>query len=140
MQYLYCWPYQWVTRRLFYKQHLCSPRFFIGGVRVAHLLVFCVLCCFGPVSVVPNVASVPGLSVLDCPFRFSLRFICPVSCVPNVVSVSGLSILDRPFRFSLRFICPVSCVPNVASVSGLSTLDCPFRFSLPFIQLTNGRS
>jgi hypothetical protein len=42
---------------------------------------------------------------------------------PNVVSVSGLSILDRPFRFSLRFICPVSCVPNVASVSGLSIHD-----------------
>jgi hypothetical protein len=63
-----------------------------------------------------------------------------VSFLPNVPSVSGLSILDDPFRFSLRFICPVSCVPNVTSVSGLSILDGPFRFSLSFIQLTNGRS
>ena len=33
------------------------------------------------------------------PLRFSLTFICPVSCVPNVASVSGLSILDCPFGF-----------------------------------------
>ena len=103
--------------------------------------------------------------------RFSLTFICPVSCVPNVASVSGLSIVDYTFgflyrlivvypmlscvfsnvylscvlctqccqclrivyywlhlRFSLTFICPVSCVPNVASVSGLSIIDYTFGF------------
>ena len=31
--------------------------------------------------------------------RFSLTFISPVSCVPNVVSVSGLSIIDYTFGF-----------------------------------------
>ena len=31
--------------------------------------------------------------------RFSLTFICPVSCVPNVASVSGLSIIDYTFGF-----------------------------------------
>jgi hypothetical protein len=30
---------------------------------------------------------------------FSLTFICPVSCVPNVTSVSGLSIIDCSFGF-----------------------------------------
>jgi hypothetical protein len=52
----------------------------------------------------------------------------PVSCLPNVVSVSGLSILDC-FLCCVVFLCfvclrPVSCLPNVVSVSGLSILDC----------------
>ena len=87
-------------------------------------LVFSNLC---PVSCVPNVASVFGLSILVCPMLpvsldclscvlctqccQCLWIVCPVSCVPNVASVSGLSILVS--------------VPNVASVSGLSILDCP---------------
>ena len=47
-----------------------------------------------PVSYVPDVAGVSGLSILDCR-RFS-----PVSYVPDVAGVSGLSILDCPSVFS----------------------------------------
>ena len=53
--------------------HVC------GMFRVAHLYKF--LChvfyfvCLRPVSCVPNVASISGLSVLDCLLRFSLTFI-----------------------------------------------------------------
>ena len=52
--------------------HLDLPPVF-GGVRVAHLFSF--LCCFifvclRPVSCVPNVASVSGLSFHNCPFGF----------------------------------------------------------------------
>ena len=39
-----------------------SPIF--GGVRVAHFLVFCVV-CLRPVSCVPNVAICTGLSIID---------------------------------------------------------------------------
>ena len=48
----------------------------VGTVRFAHyiILVFCVgffcFVCLRPVSCVPNVASVSGLSILDCPFGF----------------------------------------------------------------------
>ena len=63
---------------------------------------------------------------LDCPFNFPNVYFRPVSCVPSVTSVSGLSILDCPFGFSNVYFRPVSCVPGVASVSGLSILDCPF--------------
>jgi hypothetical protein len=109
--------------------------------------------------------------------RFSLTLICPVSCIPSVIIVSGLSIPDWSFgflwrlfvlclvypvlplsldclflfspsvfsnaylscvlytqcyhclwivhswlvlRFSLTLICPVSCVPSPTIVSGLS--------------------
>jgi hypothetical protein len=54
------------------------------------------------VSCVPSVACVSGLSILDCPLRFSLTFIRPVSCVPNVARFSGLSILD--YSFGLTFM------------------------------------
>jgi hypothetical protein len=43
----------------------------------------CVLCCL----------------CLDCPVLISLLFICPVFYVPNVASVSGLPIIDCPFCF-----------------------------------------
>ena len=36
------------------------------------------------------------------PLLFSLMFICPVFCVPNVASITGLSILDCPFGFLKR--------------------------------------
>ena len=46
----------------------------LGGVRVAHDFSFlcCVFCfvCLRPVYCMPNVASVPGLSLLDYPFSF----------------------------------------------------------------------
>ena len=43
---------------------------FFGEVRVAHLLSFLCCVCLRSVSCVPNVASVSGLSILDCPFGF----------------------------------------------------------------------
>ena len=48
----------------------------VGSVSVAHLFSFlcCVVffsfVCLGPVSYVPNVASISGMSVLDCSFSF----------------------------------------------------------------------
>lgn len=51
-------------------------------------------------SCLPNVTSVSGLSNLHCPHWFSPKFIFHVSFVHNV----GLSILDYPLRFSLKFI------------------------------------
>jgi len=51
-------------------EHLGSPPVF-GGVLVAHLFSFlCVVYFLRPVSCVPNVASVSGLSILDCSFGF----------------------------------------------------------------------
>jgi hypothetical protein len=60
---------------LIFRKHMGSPPVF-GGVCVAHL--FSLLCCvaflcfayFNPVSCVPNVASISGLSILDCTFGF----------------------------------------------------------------------
>ena len=55
------------------REHLGFTWVF-GGVHVAHLFSFlcCVFCfiCLRPVSRVPNVASVSGLSILDSPFGF----------------------------------------------------------------------
>ena len=55
-----------------------STRFF-GEVRVAHLFSFlyCVFLFFFCLRLypVPNVVSVSGLSILDCPFSFFLTFI-----------------------------------------------------------------
>jgi hypothetical protein len=48
----------------------------------------------------PVVASVAGLSTLDCPFCF----VC-IRSVHNVASVAGLSTLDCPFCFV--------CIPNL---------------------------
>jgi hypothetical protein len=57
----------------------------------------------------PNVASVSGLSILDCRhlYRFPVVFCLLSSSVlfPNVASVSGLSILDC--RHLNRFLCCV---------------------------------
>ena len=60
-----------------------------------------------------HVASVSGLSILDCPSVFSNVYSC---CQCLWIVHSWL-----PLRFSLTFI-------HVASVSGLSILDCPFGF------------
>jgi len=54
------------------RDHLGSPRFLVGSVLLI-ILVVCILLCFVclcPVTIVPNVASVCGLSILDCPFIF----------------------------------------------------------------------
>ena len=46
----------------------------VGVVRVAHCFSFCVVfVCLRPVSCVPTVAGVSGLSILDCPFGFLER-------------------------------------------------------------------
>ena len=63
---------------------------------------------------------------LIAPSVFSNVYFRPVSCVPGVASVSGLSILDCLSVFCNVYFRPVSCVPGVASGSGLSILDCPF--------------
>ena len=90
---------------------------------------FCVFCfvCLRPVSCLPNVVSVSGLSsysvlcaqfcqclwivfvrCLVCPMlSVSLDYLRPVFCVPNVV-------------IALDCLHPVSCVPKVVSVFGLS--------------------
>jgi len=74
-----------VTRRVSYKkqelltfhEHLGSPPFLVGSVLLIFLasdivifalLVFVLFC-------VSHVASFTGLSILDCPIRFSLTFI-----------------------------------------------------------------
>ena len=117
---------------------------------------------------VPNVACVSGLSILDCPFcvwcpmlpmSLDIPFLItpsvssaqcclcfwivhswlPLLClVPNVACVSRLSIIDCPsvsnaqcclclwiVHSSLFFLCLVT---NVVRFSGLSILDCPFCF------------
>ena len=54
---------------------------FFGGFRVLIFLAFfATYCYFGfvclrPVSCLPNVTSVSGLYILDCPIRFSITFI-----------------------------------------------------------------
>ena len=40
-----------------------------------------------------------------CCSSFCFVCLCPVSCVPSVASLSGLSTCDCHFRFSLTFIC-----------------------------------
>ena len=74
-----------LTLQVFYKrqklptlhEHMgSSPD--LGGVRVAHLFSF--LCraicfvCLSRASCVPNVTSVSGFSILDCPLGFLKRF------------------------------------------------------------------
>ena len=61
-----------------FLEHLSSSPVFGKSVLIV-FLVFCVVCfvCFGHVSSLPNVASVSGLALLDCPF-----------CFPNVYSTT----------------------------------------------------
>ena len=115
--------------------------------------VLCIQCCqcFGiiyswlllrPVSCVPNVASVSGLSILDCSFVLCLVYpmlpvfldylflIAPSSCVLCTQCCQCFWII-----FSWLLLRPVSCVPNVASVSGLSILDCSFVLCLVYPML-----
>ena len=55
-----------------YLEHMSSHPV-IGESVLIVFLVFCVVCfvCFRHVSCLPNVASVSGLTLLDCPFCFS---------------------------------------------------------------------
>jgi hypothetical protein len=62
-----------------------SPVF--GVIRVAHILVFCVV-CLRPVSCVPNVVSFSGLSIIDFLFGF-LERLCSTTlnfCTDDIVS------------------------------------------------------
>jgi hypothetical protein len=98
--------------------------FLCCGILVVFVFVLCLvypklpvsLDCLRPVSCVPNVTSVSGLSstcvlctqyyqclwiVLVLCLVYPMLSVCldclhPVSCLPSVVSVSGLSILDAP--------------------------------------------
>jgi hypothetical protein len=86
-----------------------------------------------PVSCVSNVASVSGLSILDCSFVLYLVYpmlpvfldylflIAPSSCVLCIQCCQWFWII-----YSWLLLRPVSCVPNVASVSGLFIFDCSF--------------
>ena len=67
------------------KMHLCSPPVLVGSVLLI-FFVFCVMLVFVLCLVYPMLSM-----SLDC-----LR---PVSCVPNVADVSGLSILYYSFGF-----------------------------------------
>jgi hypothetical protein len=67
----------WVTRWCFLRSRNCLPfestrvqGFY--GVCIAHLLVFCV-CFLSCLCLVPNVARVSALSILDCPFDLLWR-------------------------------------------------------------------
>ena len=74
-------------------EHLCSPPVFGFWFLVSVLCVF-VLFYLNPVSMLPVSLDCPFLIVpsVFCNLR-------PMPCVPNVVSISGLSILDCPFSF-----------------------------------------
>ena len=76
------------THRLIYQNTILGSPPVFGGVRVAR--VFSSFCVVFVVLIVFILCLVyPMLSVcLDC--------LHPVSCLPSVVSVSGLSILDAP--------------------------------------------
>ena len=120
-------------------EHLGSPPVLFCGVSLAHVFSFlCYVSCFVclcPVSCVINVASVSGLSILDCPFSFlccvcCFVCLCPVSCVINVASVSGLSILDCPFSFLCCVCCFVLFVLCLVYPMLPVSLDCPFLIAL----------
>jgi hypothetical protein len=131
-----CWQCLWIVHSWL------SPRF--------SLTFIC------PVSGVLNVASVSGLSILNCPLDFlqclfvlclvysmlTVPLDCPFLIAHSVFSNIYLSCVlctqcwqylwiihfSSPPRFSLTSTWPVSCVLNVDSASGLSILDCPFGF------------
>ena len=84
-------------------------------------LLIALLVCLRSVSCGPNVASVSGLSIIDCPFGVFVQCL-----VVLMLPVSpDCSLLIAP----LVCLRSVSCDPNVASVSGLFIIDCPFGLS-----------
>jgi hypothetical protein len=85
-----------------------------------------------PVLFVPNMSSVSGLYILECPFGFLLRlFKSCVICAPCCQSLD-CQFLIAPSVFYNVYLSPVLFVPNVTSLwivhSWLS-----LRFSLTFI-------
>ena len=93
---------------------------------------FCfLLFCLSSACVLYVMCLVCHVSCMSC-VLYVLCLVCPVSCISTVASITGLSILDCPFGFLLHlftiYICPMSCVPNGACISGLSIRDCRFNF------------
>jgi hypothetical protein len=84
-----------VIRRVSYKrqelltncEHLNSPLFLVGFVLLI-FLVFCVvfLCfiCLRYVPCLPNVASISGLFIRDCPFVLPVSLDCSFVIAPSV--------------------------------------------------------
>ena len=60
------------------REHMSSPSVF-DGIHVPHCFSFlccvAIFVCLSPVSCVPNVANVYGLSIPGCPLLFPLTFI-----------------------------------------------------------------
>jgi hypothetical protein len=71
------------------------------SVSLTFIFVLCLVYPVLPVSL--------DCPFLISPSIFSNVYFRPVSCVPGVTSVSGLSILDCPFGFSNVYFRPVSC-------------------------------
>jgi hypothetical protein len=60
------------TTDVLYKTETVYSSGLSGGVSVAHVFVFSVFCfcCLRPMSCVPSIASVSGLSIRVCHFGF----------------------------------------------------------------------
>ena len=107
-----------------------NPRFF-GGAVLLICLVYCVVCLLSSFSVscVPNVDSVSGLSILDCPPSF-------------FTNIYSLFMLYQVFVYLAKYslnpgILPKSnCTPIAPSITCLISLenDLPVQPSAP-IQL-----
>ena len=106
-----------VTRRVSYKrqelltncEHLSSPLFLVGFVLLI-FLVFCVvfLCfiCLRCVSCLPNVASISGLFILDCPFVLPASLDCSFLIAPSVFSTVYYATCIF-LRIPDSYLCPV---------------------------------
>ena len=111
------------THRLIYQNTILGSPPVFGGVRVAR--VFSSFCVVFVVLIVFILCLVyPMLSVsLDC--------LHPVSCLPNVVSVSGLSSSCVLFTQCCQCVWIVFILCLVYPVLSVS-LDCPFLMPLLF--------
>jgi hypothetical protein len=67
------------------------------------------------------------------PLGFSLTFICPVSCVPYVASVFGLSILDCPLGFLKRLFVLCLVYPMLPVSLDCLFLIAPLDFSQVYL-------
>jgi len=112
------------------RLYFASERYFywllelVCSIYVLFLFVLCLVCQMLPVSL--------GYPFVIAPSVFFLIYF-PVSCVPNVASISGVSILDFPvgFFFSLFFLCFVC--PMLPVSLGCPFLIVPSAFSNDFL-------
>ena len=66
-----------------------TPCIFVGSVLLIILVICVVFFCFVclcPVSCVPDVATVSGLSIPDCPFGFLLRLFYIPSSINEIIN------------------------------------------------------